>query len=146
MEIIVRNLYQIYTFIVPVYTQCYLKFYLIYDVYNSVIWATNTYGKGEGPYMLYITNKGDLIIIDKNKSLLWSSNTSNVASKRILSFKNKEIGKIVNKSKRTIDAYRSEILKLTKTTNSNGLHNYAIKWGILEDTHLKVKFEQFLRP
>ena len=61
-------------------------------------------------------------------------------------YTNKEIGKIVNKSKRTIDAYRSEILKLTKTTNSNGLHNYAIKWGILEDTHLKVKFEQFLRP
>jgi DNA-binding NarL/FixJ family response regulator len=60
-------------------------------------------------------------------------------------YTNKEIGKILNKSKRTIDAYRSEILKLTKTTNSHGLHSYALKSGILEDAYLKVKFEQLLR-
>jgi DNA-binding NarL/FixJ family response regulator len=59
-------------------------------------------------------------------------------------FANKEIAQILNRSYRTIESYRADILKLTNSTNSIGIHKYALKRGIMEDPKLRVKFKKVI--
>jgi len=58
---------------------------------------------------------------------------------------NKEIADVLNKSIRTIEAYRREILKKTDSTNLAGIIKYAGKMNIMDDVQLKIKFREILR-
>jgi DNA-binding beta-propeller fold protein YncE len=42
---------------------------------NSVIWQSNTENKGVKPYVLILQSDGNLVIIDNQNQIIWSSNT-----------------------------------------------------------------------
>jgi hypothetical protein len=43
------------------------------DANNSQYWATDTYGKGQGPYRMLIQENKDLVLYDKNNTIIWNS-------------------------------------------------------------------------
>jgi len=52
---------------------------VLYDVNDSQKhWATNTDGKGVGPYTLTLGQDGNLVLKDSTGAVLWASNTSNL--------------------------------------------------------------------
>jgi DNA-binding NarL/FixJ family response regulator len=56
-----------------------------------------------------------------------------------------EIAEILFLSKRTIEDYRLEILKMTKSKNIVGVIKYALAHGIVEDATVKKNVEEHLR-
>ena len=45
------------------------------DGETTAIWASNTNGKGEGPYCLKMQEDNNLVVYDSNGSPTWASNT-----------------------------------------------------------------------
>jgi len=45
-----------------------------YDSSNNVLWASNTNGRGTGPYKLVMQNDANLVLYDSTNAALWSSN------------------------------------------------------------------------
>ena len=43
------------------------------DANDSQYWATDTYGKGEGPFRMLIQENKDLVLYDKNNKILWNT-------------------------------------------------------------------------
>lgn len=42
---------------------------------NDPVWASNTSGKGKGPYQLKMQKDGNLVVYDSNIAPVWASNT-----------------------------------------------------------------------
>jgi len=59
-------------------------------------------------------------------------------------FNNQKIGEILYLSPRTIEGYRSQIFKATKTNNLVGLIKFSIENKIMEDAKLNKKFAKAL--
>jgi hypothetical protein len=43
---------------------------------TPAIWASNTHGKGTGPYVLKMQEDGNLVIYDSTGAATWASNTN----------------------------------------------------------------------
>ncbi|EAL67630.1 hypothetical protein DDB_G0279711 [Dictyostelium discoideum AX4] len=62
--------------------------FVIYSLENTssdkrhVVYETDTYHKGHGPYKFYSQNDGNLVIYDSKNNATWSSKTANVRTKR----------------------------------------------------------------
>lgn len=56
--------------------------FVVYKTANfnpkNAIWATNAYGKGEGPYVLLMKKEGKFVVYDKNNKEVWSSNSNKI--------------------------------------------------------------------
>ncbi len=48
---------------------------VVYNQKNQPLWASDTNGKGTGPYNLYLQGDANLVIYDNNKTPIWASNT-----------------------------------------------------------------------
>lgn len=46
---------------------------VIYDAKNVVIWSTNTFGVGVGPFSLQVEDNGTLVLYDSKKRAIWSN-------------------------------------------------------------------------
>jgi len=41
----------------------------------NAVWASNTYGRGIGPYRVTMQDDGNLVVYDSRNTALWASNT-----------------------------------------------------------------------
>ena len=49
---------------------------VLYDGQNNVRWASDTNGKGQGPYKLIMQSDGNLVLYGKDSFVVWASNTN----------------------------------------------------------------------
>lgn len=50
--------------------------FVLYDIHNHPFWATNTNGKGHGPYRVVLQADGNLVLYDHHGHAHWASNTN----------------------------------------------------------------------